>query len=340
MKTKIKNEIKRKSKNKRKMGTRRPSSGGGERPPGSGMDEFALIDWLRRRTPADSRVLLGPGDDCAAVHLAPDQPCLITTDMLLEGSCFLLAEAGPRRVGRKAMAVNLSDIAAMAGEPAVAVVSLGLPRQGGVAIAEELDRGLREMADAFNVAIVGGDTNSWNGPLVISVTLAGQPTGRGPVTRSGAKPGDWLLVTGELGGSILGKHLDFTPRIREAIALHASADLHAMIDVSDGLAGDVNHLCEESHCGAVLWADKIPISAAARQMDDGFSPLEHALGDGEDFELIFAVSAAEAQRLIATKPVAGITLTAIGECVAEGLWLQEAEKRRTLQPLGYVHALH
>ena len=224
------------------------------------MDEFALIDWLRRRTPADPRVLLGPGDDCAAVRLAPDWPCLITTDMLLEGSCFLLAEAGPRRVGRKAMAVNLSDIAAMAGQPTAAVVSLGLPRQGGLALAEELYRGLREMGDAFNVAIVGGDTNSWDGPLVISVTLVGQPTGRGPVTRSGAKPGDWLVVTGELGGSILGKHLDFTPRIHEAISLHASTDLHAMIDVSDGLAGDVNHLCEESHCGAVLWADRIPIS--------------------------------------------------------------------------------
>src|SRR5437773_7860261 len=120
--------------------------------------EFAYIDWLRRRTPADPRVLIGPGDDTAAVLFTPGTPCLVTTDMLLEGSCFRLAEAGPRRIGRKAMAVNLSDIAAMAGRPVAAVASVGLPRQGGRAVAEELYEGLREVADAFETAVVGGDT--------------------------------------------------------------------------------------------------------------------------------------------------------------------------------------
>src|SRR5436309_1961127 len=209
------------------------------------MSEFAYIDWLRRQTPADPRVTIGPGDDAAALRLMPGAACLVTTDMLLEGSCFILAEAGPRRVGRKAMAVNLSDIAAMAGKPVAAVVSVGLPRQGGRALAEELYLGLREVADAFATAVVGGDTNSWQGPLVISVTVLGEATGRGPVTRSGARPGDMLLVTGALGGSILGKHLDFTPRVREAVALHGLTELHAMIDISDGLAADVGHLCEE-----------------------------------------------------------------------------------------------
>src|SRR4051812_35592181 len=227
--------------------------------------EFAFIDWLRRRTPADPRVMLGPGDDTAAVRFTPGAPVLVTTDMLLEGSCFVLAEAGARRVGRKAMAVNLSDIAAMAGVPGAAVVSVGLPRQGGRALAEELYLGLREMADAFDTPIVGGDTNSWNGPLAISVTLHGQATERGPVLRKGAKPGDWIFVTGPLGGSTLGKHLDFTPRVREALALHEAVDLHAMIDISDGLARDLHHICEESGCGAVLRADSIPISADARR---------------------------------------------------------------------------
>ena len=301
------------------------------------MSEFAFIDWLRRQTPGDPRIILGPGDDTAAVRLAGDRPCLVTTDMLLEGSCFILAEAGAGRVGRKAMAVNLSDIAAMAGEPVAAVVSVGLPRQGGMALPQELFGGLREMADRFAVAIAGGDTNSWDGPLVISVTLLGQPTGRGPVTRAGAKAGDWLMTTGPLGGSILGKHLDFTPRIREAQTLHAAAELHAMIDISDGLAADVQHLCDESRCGAVLWADKIPISADARRMPGGRSPLEHALGDGEDFELVFAVSPADAQHLAATQPVAGVTLSAIGEVVTEGLWLEENGQRRALPPTGYVH---
>jgi thiamine-monophosphate kinase len=301
--------------------------------------EWAYIDWLRRRTPADPRVLIGPGDDTAALALTPGAPCLITTDMLLEGSCFRLAEAGPRAVGGKAMRVNLSDIAAMAGRPVAAVVSVGLPRKGGRALAEELYQGLREVADAFATAVVGGDTNSWDGPLVISVTLLGEATARGPVRRSGARPGDWLLVTGPLGGSILGKHLTFTPRVHEALALHAAADLHAMIDISDGLAVDVNHLCEESGCGAVLRAEAIPLTAEAGQMTDGRPALEHALNDGEDFELVFAVTPEDARRLLHEQPVPGISLTVIGECVEQGLWLEQGGQRRPLEPGGYEHAL-
>src|SRR5262249_43771972 len=153
------------------------------------------------------RVLIGPGDDAAALRLSPNTPCLVTTDMLMEGTCFRLDQVGPRQVGRKAMAVNLSDIAAMAGRPVAAVVSAALPRQGGPALAEELFLGLRDAADPFDTALIGGDTNSWAGPLVISVTVLGEATSRGAVKRDGAKPGDWLLVTGPLGGSILGKHL-------------------------------------------------------------------------------------------------------------------------------------
>ena len=303
------------------------------------MSEFAYIEWLRRLTPQDPRVLLGPGDDAAALKLTPGVPCLVTTDMLLEGSCFRLAEAGPRRVGRKAMAVNLSDIAAMAGKPVAAVASVGLPRQGGRELAEELYRGLREMADAFDTPVAGGDTNSWDGPLVISITVLGDATGRGPVTRAGAMPGDWLLVTGPLGGSILGKHLDFTPRVREAMHLHTLVDLHAMIDISDGLAADVHHICEESKCGAVLFADAIPLSAVVSQLKDNRPPLDHALSDGEDFELALAVTPDEGRRLIETQPVPGITLVRIGECVETGFWIERRGKLTPLEPRGYVHEL-
>ena len=301
--------------------------------------EFAFIDWLRQRTPACGGVLVGPGDDTAVLAWDAPQPCLVTTDMLLEGSCFRLVEAGPRRVGRKAMAVNLSDIAAMAGEPAAAVVSVGLPRQGGRALAEELYQGLREVGDAFHTPIVGGDTNSWDGPLVISVTLLGRVVGGRAVCRNGAQPGDWIMVTGPLGGSILGKHLDFTPRIPEALHLHRAVNLHAMIDVSDGLAADLHHICRESGCGAVLRAKAIPITEDARRMNDDRSPLEHALGDGEDFELVFAVSPDEGRKLLETQPVPGIELFHIGEFVERGLWLEEAGQRRPLEPKGYVHAL-
>jgi thiamine-monophosphate kinase len=227
----------------------------------------------------------------------------------------------------------------MAGIPVCAVVSVGLPRRGGRELAEELYLGMRDVADAFDTAIVGGDTNSWDGPLVISITVLGEPGPGGPVRRSGAQVGDWLLVTGSLGGSILGKHLDFTPRVREGLALAQLTQLHAMIDVSDGLAADVAKLCGESRCGAVLWADNIPISDAAGKVGDGRSPLEHALGDGEDFELVFAVHPDDARWLVHDQPVPGVSLTAIGECVAEGLWLEEGSHRRVLEPAGWVHAL-
>jgi thiamine-monophosphate kinase len=311
--------------------------------------EFAFIDWLRQRTPSARRVLVGPGDDTAAVAWPSAAPCLVTTDMLLEGSCFLLEgspiqkagvpAASPRQVGRKAMAVNLSDVAAMAGQPVAAVVSVGLPRRGGRRLAEELYLGLREVADAFDTAIVGGDTNSWDGPLVINVALFGEPGPHGLVLRSGARPGDLLFVTGSLGGSILGKHLDFTPRVREALTLAATVNLHAMMDVSDGLSADVAKMCLESKCGALLRSDAIPISEAARSMKDGLSPLQHALGDGEDFELVFAVAPEEGRDLLARAPLPGVTLTAIGECVTEGLWLEEGGRRRELSPAGYVHEL-
>jgi thiamine-monophosphate kinase len=301
--------------------------------------EFAFINWLRRRTPAAERVLIGPGDDTAALAWPSGVSCLVTTDMLLDGSCFRLADAGPRRVGRKAIAVSLSDIAAMAGRPVAAVVSVGLPRTGGRQLAEELYCGLREMADAFDTAIIGGDTNTWDGPMVISVTLFGEPTPPGPVRRSGARPGDWLMATGSFGGSILGKHLDFTPRVREALTLQTLVRLHAMIDVSDGLAADVGHLCEESGCGVVLRAEAIPIDPAANRMNDAKRPLEHALSDGEDFELAFAVSPDDGRRLQAAQPLQGVPVTCLGEFVADGLWLEENGARRPLAPTGYVHEL-
>lgn len=300
------------------------------------MQEFDYIAWLRSQTPPDRRVLVGPGDD-AAVLARPAGPVLVTVDMLMDGTDFHLAEVGPRRAGRKAMAVNLSDVAAMAGTPTAAVVSVALPKSMTRESANELYFGLRGVADDFGVPVVGGDTNSWNGPLVVSVTVLGEVRGRGTVLRRGAKPGDWVFVTGPLGGSILGHHLDFTPRVREALALHAAVELHAMCDVSDGLAADLYHILEESRCGAVLVAESVPVSAAAVELSrtSGKSPLEHALGDGEDFELVFTVSPADGERLLREHPVAG--LSRIGECVESGLWIEEVGRRRPLAPTGWVH---
>jgi thiamine-monophosphate kinase len=270
--------------------------------------------------------------------------------MLMDGTDFLISEIGPRRAGRKAMAANLSDIAAMAGVPVAAVVSVALPRNpvkgpgaGSLpdttrAFAEELHQGFREMADEFDVSIVGGDTNSWSGPLVISVTAFGEATERGAVLRSGAKVGDWIFVTGPLGGSILGHHLDFRPRVREALALHAAVPIHAMCDISDGLSADLHHILEESHCGAVLDAAKIPVSEAARTLSRTSckSPLQHALSDGEDFELVFTISRENGEKLLATPPILG--LVQIGVCVDAGYWLQDGDRRTKLEPAGWSHS--
>jgi thiamine-monophosphate kinase len=301
------------------------------------MQEFDYIAWLRAQTPAHPRVTIGPGDDCAAI-LPPQRELLVTTDLLMDGTDFHIAEIGPRRAGRKAMAANLSDIAAMAAVPIAAVVSVALPRLPSP-FAEELYRGMRAVADEFNVPIVGGDTNGWSGPLVVSVTVLGEATERGPVTRAGARPGDWIFVTGPLGGSILGHHLDFQPRVREALALHAAVDLHALIDISDGLAADLNHILERSGCGAVLQAKQIPVSSAAYQLSQtsGQSALQHALADGEDFELIFTVSATDGERLLAAPPVAG--LVKIGECIESGLWIETEGRREPLRPTGWVHEI-
>jgi thiamine-monophosphate kinase len=299
--------------------------------------EFEFIRWVRDRTNTDPRVLVGPGDDCAALAPSP-RPLLITTDVLTDGVDFHLPQVGGRTVGRKAMAANVSDVAAMAGSPTAAVVGVVLPNASNSRqLAEELYAGLREVADEFHFPIVGGDTNTWSGGLVVSVTLLGEATGRGPVMRSGARPGDWVFVTGPCGGSILGRHQSPKPRVREALALHAAVELHAMIDVSDGLAADLGHILEESRCGAVIDAESVPIhpDAIVLSKTTGKQPLEHALGDGEDFELIFTVSPTDGERLLHERLVPGVAK--IGECVEAGLWLVENGVRRPLIPTGWVH---
>lgn len=303
--------------------------------------EFEYIHWLRQRTVPDARVLIGPGDD-AAVLKPPAGRLLVTTDMLMDGVDFRLTETDARTIGRKAMAVNLSDIAAMAGRPLAAVVAVALPTTAAVPVrllAEDLYHGLREQADAFAVPIVGGDTNSWAEGLVVTVTILGEATEHGPVTRSGARVGDTICVTGPLGGSILGRHLGPKPRIREALRLHELAALTAMADISDGLAADLGHILTESGVGAVVEAARIPIhpDAVALARQTGRAPLEHALGDGEDFELVFTVPPADAERLLREQPIPGLTLARIGEIVTSGLWLDEPAGRHPLTAWGWQH---
>ncbi len=149
--------------------------------------ESDLIHWLRRRLPTHPGLLVGPGDDAAILKSTAGKQCVLTVDMLTEGIDFELAKVEPARVGRKALAVNLSDLAAMAARPLAAVIALVLPRDGGLALAKELYEGLIPLAEEYDLAIAGGDTNSWAGPLVVSITLVGEVTAAGPLLRSAQK---------------------------------------------------------------------------------------------------------------------------------------------------------
>ena len=306
--------------------------------------EFGLINWIRRQQPIRSRVgtVLGMGDDCAILEVSPRCQLLVTTDMLMDGRHFQLATDGAEAVGTKAMGVNLSDIAAMGGIPRSAVVSVALPRQSAVSIGQQLSAGLRRMADRFEVDLVGGDTNAWDGPLVVNVAILGETTSNGAIRRSGARPGDAIVVTGPLGGSLWkGRHLRPEPRIREALALCAAAPVHAMIDISDGLSSDLNHILEESgELGAVLEAGQVPIhpDATEQSQADGIPALEHALNDGEDFELCLTLSAADASRLLVVQSES-FRVYRVGEVTAEpGMRLRLTDGTAVLlEPRGFDH---
>jgi thiamine-monophosphate kinase len=305
------------------------------------MSEQDFVSWLRSTVSVADDDIVPLGDDAAVLNWARRDNLVVTSDLLAEGTHFCLAEHGPTRVARKALAVNLSDLAAMGARPVAAVVSLLLPRQGAQLLAEELLRDMALFAQAYSMRIVGGDTNSWSGGLVINVTAFGALTPAGPLRRDGARLGDILLVTGELGGSRLGKHLDFEPRVNEALKLIQHYRLSAGMDISDGLLLDLARLTSASGCGAVLEADAIPISAAASawgvQSGSGQSALDHALSDGEDFELLLAAPPDEADRLLRDQPLE-IPITKIGVCVAEpGLWMDHASHRTPVSPRGFDH---
>ncbi len=299
--------------------------------------EFSLIDSFRSQLRAMPGVELGIGDDAAVVEWG-SRSGLLAADMLLDGVHFDTSSQSPVAIGRKALAVNLSDVAAMAGTPRFALVSLALPRSAASDFAVRVFEGLRSIADEFDTAIVGGDTTSWDGPFAINVSIVGDVGRDRAVTRSGAKPGDWLFVTGDLGGSLLGRHLTFTPRVREASILHKAVNLHAMIDVSDGLVADLYHILEESGVGAILDATAIPVSEDARQSGDDRSPLDHALGDGEDFELLFAVSPRDGAQLVSENPL-GLRLSRVGETTTRQACLLRTEtgNLQSLGRLGWAH---
>ncbi|RUL87347.1 thiamine-phosphate kinase [Tautonia sociabilis] len=306
------------------------------------LGEFELIRLLRARAVPHPGVALGIGDDAAV--LSPGRPgssLVVTTDLLLDGRHFLFSECGAEAAGYKSLAVNLSDLAAMAARPVAAFVAVALPRSSAAEVALGLMDGMAPLADRFGLTLAGGDTNAWEGPLVVCVTAIGEADAPGPITRSGARPGDAVLVTGPLGGSILGRHLRPEPRVVEALALLESAELHALIDLSDGLASDLGHVLEASGgLGACLDAEAIPIHSDAFRLADqtGRPPLEHALGDGEDFELCVIVPPGAASALLASPP-GGVRLTRVGT-IDDGPGLRLRSPKGKIEPVrtrGFDH---
>lgn len=303
--------------------------------------EFDFISWIRSQQSASDLVQVPAGDDLAVLKWKSDDLLLVGCDQVLDGVHFDSAVHSPRAIGRKAMNRNLSDCAAMACLPAAAVATVALPRGTSMDYAKELYLGMKEAADEFGCQIVGGDTASWDGKLLVTVSILGRSAGINPITRSGARAGDLVFVTAPLGGSLLERHMTFTPRIKEARFLAGIGTVTAMIDVSDGLSRDLGHICACSGVGAIIDASLVPVHDDAIQMRrDGHSPLEHALHDGEDHELLFTVDGSSEAHVLRMPDVGGMCCEPIriGVVTAEpGIFLETNGVRTPLEPRGWEH---
>ncbi|MDB6016938.1 MAG: Thiamine-monophosphate kinase [Pedosphaera sp.] len=308
------------------------------------MNEFELITQLTRSLPTNKSVVVGPGDDCAVLDLGlPDRLLLFKTDAVVEGIHFT-PDTPPEQIGHKALARCLSDIAAMAGTANSALITLALPRKFDSDRVEKIYAGMNALARRYDVAIVGGETTVNPERMLVSVALLGTVARGKCVLRSGALAGDAIYVTGELGGSLAGRHLEFEPRLAEARWLADHFSLHAMIDLSDGLAGDLRHVLKASHVGAELLATAIPVSRSARAASKAESsaktPLLAALTDGEDFELLFTVASRDAVPLLDAWKQAfpKVKLSCIGKITSgEGITLRDQHGARKLAAHGYIH---
>ena len=278
--------------------------------------ERQFIRELQSQFPTRPPVTIGIGDDGAVLDVSSHTQQVIVTDLLLDGVHFDLNVTSPFLAGRKAVAVNLSDLAAMGCRPTAAFVSLAVPRdhvQASPGFLFELYRGIQQMTDEFQFSLAGGDTNSWNGPFAINVCLTGVPFSDRPFLRSHAQAGDAIFVTGPLGGSQHhGRHLTFMPRLQISEWLSRTGNVGAMLDLSDGLSLDLHRMMEASCTAAEIAASNIPIHSDVPAEWTFDKRLAAALGDGEDFELLFTVRAAAVAELQAAADFAAVSLFRIG----------------------------
>ncbi len=335
------------------------------------MNEFDFIDHLRTRAEAlgyPSQLLRGIGDDAAVIRQITGQDTVVSADLLVEDVDFHRDAIQPRLLGHKALAVSLSDIAAMGARPRWALVSLAIPADIWASdFVAEFNEGLLSLADSYEVRLVGGDLSRSPRRIVIDSIVMGDCASGNAVLRSGAKPGDLLFVTGSLGGSAAGlrliergarvgiheledpdvrsiqellmRHLRPAPRVGWGLVLGEERLASAMIDISDGLSSDLHHLCRESRVGAVIESGKLPIDSRAAGLCGrrALDPLMLALHGGEDFELLFAVSSENVTKL--PSKVDGVGLTRIGEIKPEsdGIRVSEGSRLWDLKPEGWKH---
>ena len=254
------------------------------------MSEFSFIERLKKQVKSSSLIPLGIGDDAAVLNVTKGKQLVVATDAIVENVDFRMKDLAPEKIGRKALAINLSDIAAMGAKPTAFVIAIGKPVSVTTAWLFRFYDGLLKLAREHSVYCVGGDI-SRSREFFASITILGEVAKGKAVKRSGALGGDWIAVTGVLGGSLLRHHHDFTPRLREADFLARGRFATAMIDISDGLAQDLSHILKASKVGARLDLDRVPVSREARKKAHGHEDkaLERALCDGEDFELLFTV---------------------------------------------------
>ena len=329
------------------------------------LGEFGLIDRIQRALPAPGKdVLVGIGDDVAVLRADADRVWLATCDVQMEGAHFLRDAIAPRDLGRKALAINLSDIAATGGAPRFALVSLGLPKDLDVEFIDGLYAGLRAEAKSFGVDIVGGNISGSRLGVFIDIFLLGDAPRENVLLRSGARVGDTILVTGTLGDAAAGVALLLdtalattksytviararrdtpTPRVREGQLIGAAHTATAMIDISDGLASDLGHVCEHSNVGARVFAEKLPVAEANRALARNTRGNEwhFALHGGEDYELLFTTPAIQADALAAQiTHETGTRVSLIGEVLpmSEGRHLVLPDARVVpLEARGWDH---
>jgi thiamine-monophosphate kinase len=308
------------------------------------MNEFELIARLTKSLPANKNVVVGAGDDCAVLDLGvPEKLFLFKTDAVVEGIHFT-RETPPEKIGRKALARCLSDIAAMAGTPTAALVTIALPKDFDAEFVSKIYDGLNALAEKTGVAIVGGETTTNPERILISVALLGTvPRGK-QILRSGAKPGDAIFVTGELGGSLAGRHLDFEPRLAEARWLAEHFSIRAMLDLSDGLAGDLRHILTAGKVGAEILKSALPVSRTAKLRAKESSLAKPAalaaLTDGEDFELLFTIASQDAVKLLDAwkNKFPQLKLSCIGKIIAgDGIWVRDKNGPHKFNAHGYEH---